>query len=199
LGFTVFTPTYGLVRQFIALSLFAAPLDRVRAEALGVLASSYRTSACELLPLPSQADSHHAPRATLWAPSVVPDRTAFMGHQEDGWYTLTHILATRLKAPALQLRATQRGSGRYVCDFKYWVGGDVVRTVQALDDEPWRFVQRGDPLPVEDLQRYRKRRICHRVTADYLVGMAGKLGWPVADRGFWQASGSAILLSGKDG
>lgn len=181
------------MHEFIALSLFNAPLAKVVEAARDVLRQRYWSQSCELFPLPNQESTHRL-QATLWAPVAVPDRTAFMGHVSDGWYTLTNVLARQMKVEVLSFRATPPNAERYVCGFRYWVRGDEVRSVHALDDSPWSFFQRGDVLSVENPEMYRKRRIKDRVTAAYLAKLADSLGWPVATDAFWQSEGSAMLL-----
>lgn len=45
-----------------------------------------------------------------------------------------------------------------------WHGGVLKRQVRVLqDDEGWKFVNKGDPLPFEMPLQYRKRRISSRL------------------------------------
>ncbi len=117
-----------------------------------------------------------------------------MGHNSDGWRSLTSILATNLKVSTLKIRATSPAGPGYVCDFTFWAQGRERRTVMALNDEPWVFFQRGPILSEEDETRYKARRISDRVNASYLAALAQRLGWPVADSAFWQAKGHAVVL-----
>lgn len=179
--------------NYLAISLFNAPLAQVVEVALSVL-PSYRADPIAFPPLPVQGNWPTEPQGTLWQPLTNPDRCVLMGHQRDGWLTLTNLLALRMKVPVFRLRATSEESSRYVCSFEYWSGGLNTRSVLALNDEPWVFRQSGEPLAQEDVGRYKSKRIRDRVTPQCIASLATRLGWPVMEAAFWNSEGLAYVL-----
>ncbi len=45
------------------------------------------------------------------------------------------------------------------------------------DGSRWVFFQEGEPLPEEEVSRYRKLRVRDRVAAEYVLEVAARLGW----------------------
>jgi len=178
--------------QSLAVSLFAEPIEKIAEVALAVLLPQYRAAPTHLAPLDFQPDPQAEPQAILWSPQASPEKCALIGNQGDGWYSLTNLVAKQLKSGVLNFRAT--AAEQYVCAFDYWLNGQRLRSVMALQDEPWMFRQGGKPLQEEDLQQYKARKIKDRVTPQSLANLATKLGWPVLEPHFWRPAGSARIL-----
>ena len=65
------------------------------------------------------------------------------------------------------------------------------------DGDRWRFDMVGEPLPFEDVERYRARRVRDRFPHDLLDRYLQELGVSVFDADFYMPEGRAFLLQSR--
>jgi len=65
--------------------------------------------------------------------------------------------------------------------------------VQLLKDTyKWEFNVEGNPLAIEDLANYQKRKKTDRLNDDILENYMKRLGFDCTQREFWVSAGNAI-------
>ena len=74
-------------------------------------------------------------------------------------------------------------------------GGEILRAVYAMNDGRWVFHQQGEPLDVEQVELYKKRRIRDRVTYGYVCDVAGRLGYDIRSPEFWKTKRDAFYYN----
>ena len=93
--------------------------------------------------------------------------TLFVSNLADGWTTGARLLAKTARCRSIQVGMSQHTSSPL---FKYEVveAGLTIRIVQLYREGKWFFVQQGDPLPYEDVQRYRSKTKADRLTNEVI-------------------------------
>ncbi len=82
-----------------------------------------------------------------------------------------------------------------VCSLTYYKNGNKLRIIQALKDDPrWTFFVKGEPLELENLNYYRKRRIKDRFNKSILLEYAGKAGWSLKNNEIWKPNNISYLI-----
>jgi hypothetical protein len=91
--------------------------------------------------------------------------TVYVCNLADGWISLYSNLVKAYTFDASFFRATLSEQTEYkVFEMKGWRQGIQNRQVRVLqDDDGWKFVSNGDPLPFESPMQYRKRQISARL------------------------------------
>lgn len=91
--------------------------------------------------------------------------TVYACNLADGWVSVYENLVKVNAFDAYFFRATLGERAQYkVFEMESWRHGVLVRQVRALQEEGrWDFLNTGDPLPFEDLERYKKREVSKRV------------------------------------
>lgn len=117
---------------------------------------------------------------------------------EDGkWQvTLAHILGTKYAHELYRFRILISEKKWPACSLTYYKNGKELRIIQALKDDPdWVFFEKGEPLEIESISYYRKRRIKYRFNETVLVEYAERLGWNLQEEKNWQPNKVAFLIN----
>ena len=159
-----------------------------------------------LLPL-----NTHTRRRFLLLPTAAPEWTAYFDNGAQGSDVFAHLTSLArlnglrcVRASVVPDTASGRGSqagGRYGAtvfevygESKAWLAG-VERSVELLDDGGrWRFSQDGPPLPCEDLDAYRARRVKDRFTPALLDRYLREFGLRAFDEDFYAPAGAGVLV-----
>ena len=134
----------------------------------------------------------------LYSPSCAPESTIFYTNLSDGWnhfaqhYLIKHNhwetyftsinIADDIVYPSFQF-------------FKY--GGNSERFLICQKEPNWVFYQEGEPLPFEDIERYKRRLKRERVDAALLLKYMRAAGWNLEDDSFWTPIGDVIQFNQK--
>ena len=142
----------------------------------------------------SPAGGAHPHSVALYAPKLDADSTVVITNLSDGWSSLSHALAGRLRAKQAQITASPAEDESPAVFFRAWMDG-VERVVMCMrDSHAWVFHASGPALPFEDLAAYSARRISKRLTREMALGYVEALGWTSTDTEFWQAQGNAVYF-----
>lgn len=155
---------------------------------------------------------HTGPRHRfLLLPTASPGWTAYFDDGAHGSAAFPHLVALArlaglrcVRACAVPDTASGRGrtpGGRYGAtvfevygESKAQLAG-VERSVELLNDGGrWRFSQDGPPLPFEDLDAYRARRMRDRLSPRLLERYLVELGLRAFDEDFYAPAGSGVLV-----
>jgi hypothetical protein len=80
-----------------------------------------------------------------------------------------------------------------ICELEWIVAGQSRRFLRAMkDDSSWEFFQKGDLLPFEDGEMYRRKRIRDRFTSQMLWSYVSSLGWERAPDSLWEATRCSV-------
>jgi len=144
-------------------------------------------------PLPG---GRHPSKVMLFAPRVAPESTVVFANGEDGWQTLSVCLSKALPITRVYRFAMSTDKDEWpLFRFEVWQAGVQKRHVSVIKDvDRWKFWQTGEPLREEDVAAYRTRRVRDRLTREYLVLLAERLGFPVGDDRFWQSDSKAVYF-----
>lgn len=150
-------------------------------------------------------------RRFLLLPTAAPQWTAYFDNGAGGSSAFPHLVALArlaglrgVRAVVVPDTASGRGStpgGRYGATV-FEVYGEskahlegIERSVELLDDGgKWRFSQDGPPLPFEDLDAYRARRVRDRFPRALLAKYLGELGLRPFEETFYAPAGSGVLI-----
>jgi hypothetical protein len=91
--------------------------------------------------------------------------TVYVCNLADGWVSLYGNLVKACALDAYFFRATLSQRTEYTAfEMMGWRHGILKRQVRALqDDDGWKFVNSGEPLPFESPMQYQKRQISARL------------------------------------
>ena len=107
--------------------------------------------------------------------------TAYACNLADGWLSLyeNHVKARTFDA--YFFRATLAEHAEYkVFEMISWRHGIRVRQVRALQEEDgWQFLNKGDPLPFEDLERYKKHQVSARMNRKLIESYSAEAGYQI--------------------
>jgi hypothetical protein len=183
-------------------SCFEVSIDELWKQLELVFAEYEMKMASERRPLvyedfgPDQTTTAQAPRRAGLLSRSVKDKpaTIMLTNLSDGWQTLAHAASERCACRCWHFTVCQNvqyhRNAMTVID-----NGDDRRVIYAQHDPKWVFFERGEPLPIEDVARYRKRKVSERVTREYVLSLAEKAGFPLADDAFWRTDDSDIFFS----
>lgn len=143
-------------------------------------------------PQPGGKHPHHL---VAFTPAARPDATVVFTNYQDGWYTLSvaisRVLECRVYRFALSSESTQWPQYfLHILD----TAKDIRRVSLLHDYDRWDFYEQGEPLPDEDTLMYRKRRKRDRMTREYMIDLATRLGFPIGDDRFWQTDQPAVYF-----
>lgn len=99
--------------------------------------------------------------------------TIYVCNLADGWVSLYENVIKSSTFDAFFFRATSEENDEYkIFEMMAWQRGVLVRHIRALqDDDGWKFLNKGDPLPFENVARYKKRaigaRLDHKTLENY--------------------------------
>jgi hypothetical protein len=142
----------------------------------------------------------HLLKSAFFAPSIRPEVTVMFANYEDGWSSLATMVTRRIGGTAYQF-----GVGSERCEwpayrFQATEGGRIKRHVSLIRDvSDWKFHQVGDTRTEEIADLYRKRTKRDRLSREYLIGLAERLGFPVGDDGFWRSRVSGVYMEERRG
>ena len=143
-------------------------------------------------PLPG---GRHPAKVMLFAPRIAPQTSVLFANYEDGWPTLAVCTSMRIPEPVYRFALSTDDDEWPKNLFEILDGGVTRRHVSILKDvDRWVFWQKGEPIAEEDVEEYRNRRIRHRLTREYLVSLATRLHFPIADDGFWESDSEAVYF-----
>lgn len=140
---------------------------------------------------------------------IVPTRTLILETVKNGWcavylneigglagwsglgYKLTQELHTESVFFFVQKHTLRRDKdgdllGQWgVFQFMVFQGGRMKRLVELINDGRWDFGTQGEPLPFEDVQKYKFPKKKDRFTAEMVVCYLGELGFFPFDDAFY--------------
>jgi hypothetical protein len=107
------------------------------------------------------------------------DITIYVCNLADGWVTLHGNLVKANAFDAYYFRTTCSEHAEYsVYEMMAWDRGILERHVRVLqDDDGWKFLDKGNPRPFEDLQRYKKRQISARLDRALIESYSDSAGY----------------------
>jgi hypothetical protein len=108
--------------------------------------------------------------------------TVYVCNLADGWISLYENMVRSGRFDAYFFRATFAESFRYkVFEMAVWRHGLLERQLRALqDDAGWEFLNRGEPLPFEKVERYRKRQVSGRLDRELIAAYSEAAGYNLA-------------------
>lgn len=139
------------------------------------------------------ASSGHLTRHALWTPANRSSGSVFMIDLHDGWHGVALTVSEQTNTPAMIVCMTTPDDEYPSWSFSLYERGEMRRHVQAfLDSDAWKFHTHGDPMPFENLDYYRRRRIRDRLSREILAEYLLALGWDIGDDRFWSSEEPAI-------
>ena len=109
------------------------------------------------------------------------DLTVYVCNLADGWVSLYRNIIKAEKFDAYFFRVMLQKNAMYkVFDMSAWQNGALNRHVRTLQEERgWEFLNEGDPLPFEDVERYWRRKISDRLDRDLIERYSEAAGFGV--------------------
>ena len=157
----------------LCIGLLRAPLEGVRGALQSQLEKTIKKEACssELEEIDwrnffeRDGQFYDIKRFQIALFSPHEDLTVYVCNLADGWVSLYGNLVKACALDAYFFRATLAERAEYtVFEMKGWRHGVLKRQVRVLqDDDGWKFVNDGDPLPFESPMQYQKRQISSRL------------------------------------
>jgi len=130
-------------------------------------------------------------RVAFYEPRTTPGITVQVANYQDGWHSLVWCLSQDLPGRCYSFAIGSADDEWPACMFNVY-GRDRHRHVSLLRDvDRWKFWQKGDPLPEEEVDSYKKRRSIDRLSRESLTRLAERLGFPIQDDRFWDSTGYA--------
>jgi len=78
--------------------------------------------------------------------------------------------------------------------------GKALRVVYAMrDSDRWVFFEKGDPLPIEDVNLYQARWKKDRLTPEIISAYLRRIGYGSLQKGFWIDRSAAAWLLATEG
>lgn len=177
--------------QYLGLALIDAPLAPVVANTKLWFRPSEESQ--EALDIPSMQPYAYRPDCSygyFWSPLCRPDGTALVSNA-----AIAYNLASRFGHRVIQIRISTTADEWPICEFQLSEGGVERRFIRAFrDDSKWDFFEKGEPLPFEDLNQYRKRRIRDRLTPEMAREYCLALGWNIESEAILASAGLATKL-----
>lgn len=108
--------------------------------------------------------------------------TVYVCNLADGWSSLYENLVKASAFDAYFFRATLAEQAEYkVFEMEMWRRGVLARQVRALQEEGrWDFLNKGDPLPFEDVERYKKRQVSARLDRRLIENYSEAAGYKIS-------------------
>lgn len=136
----------------------------------------------------------HPHNVVLYAPKSDVGSTVVIANLQDGWSSLSHVLAKRLGAKQVQVTATSQGAEYPAVFFHAWLDGAERRVMCMRDSHAWVFHAQGAALPFEEVVTYAARRTSNRLTREMVLRYVEALGWNAVDTEFWETQGNAVYF-----
>jgi hypothetical protein len=188
-AFTCFDAGLGLVRDLVRESHVGNPelfLERVGLVDLETVRQPGR---------PSEVGD----RVLLFRSTLNPDVTTMVSNFQDGWMTLGFRISRDGRCRVHQFKTSTRAAEWKMHSIRVIDHGEERRVVMSLQDPRWKFFEKGTPLREEETSRYSDRRVSKRLTHDYVVGLARRLGFPIDDDAYWTSNEPATYFLQKHG
>jgi len=184
-------------RGFFNLAVLNAPMAQV-ARAFAALPHPVLAHPAPLVfPLQRYRAEAGDPPLILWSPLCAPELTAFMPCTSSGDYFVTSYARERFGLSFISVRSTAPDHSNPVNEFAIHAGKETkaFRWVRAMAGElHWEFHAEGEPLPFENIQAYKARRIRDRLTREMLLTYMEYWGAPVKNADFWRSAADAMTL-----
>lgn len=137
----------------------------------------------------------------LFEPSTNPGVTVFFPNFSDGWYTAVYNYTRLNNKSAFQVGFTVENTMEYPAfffKFFYTHKGQIKeRTVYAIKEDKWVFFAEGNPLAIEDIENYSKKKIKDRINNEIIIGYLKKAGYNLTDNNFFKSNKSTIFFSNQ--
>jgi len=168
----------------LALAFFHAEIDDVCARARRVFAARDISTIWEAPVGMSSLDAaidqlppRNGPPSGLFFTSPACSGWTGLGNRGDAWYTLVNAISEQAKDLEALFVACDLEKTQYpAAAFEFYRDGQSVRCVRASREEDgWHFVNRGTPLPFEDVSQYSRRAISDRLNRTTLETMLSRL------------------------
>jgi hypothetical protein len=135
----------------------------------------------------------------LFEPSTNPNVTVFFPNLIDGWYTAVYNYTRLNNKSSIQVGFTvdsAKSLPAYSFKFIFIDNGQLQeRTVHAIMEDRWVFFNKGNPLKIEDVDNYSKKKIKDRINNEIIIGYLQKAGYDLTDPNFFTSNKSTILFS----
>jgi hypothetical protein len=135
----------------------------------------------------------------LFEPSTNPGVTVFFPNFSDGWYTAVYNYTRLYNKSAFQVGFTIDNAMEYPAyffNFFFTDKGQIKeRTVHAIKEDKWVFFAKDNPLAIEDVDNYSKKKIKNRINNEIIIGYLKKAGYDLTDNNFFKSNRNAVLFS----
>ncbi len=147
------------------------------------------------VPVEPKAGDLFAKRIIFLASSIA-EGTVMITNMSDGYSSLAYAVTRQLSCSCLRFQISKKSIVYPTNSFGLIVNGVLRRLVRAGKEDvgKWDFYDTGLPLGVEEVERYAARRVKDRVTREYVIAVAAKLGWPLENESFWKAREPAVYF-----
>lgn len=190
---------------FIGFHCISAPLDTVRIavreqfiqwnRVFPVVESEGKLDLARIYRGEPRSGGAHPGKAMFFDPRAAPGRTVMFANYEDAWSSLAYCVSQRVPGPVYGFRIGDSAPMRDpMYEFKVLENGKCVRVVYLMKDPRWVFWQEGAPHPAEEPERYKSLRAKNRMSREYLVAVANRLGLAIDNDAFWESDSPAVYF-----
>jgi hypothetical protein len=126
-------------------------------------------------------------------------KTLFVSSVADGYSSMIMSISKTIPGTHLSVNVSRSDVAYPGNGISAVQAGKPIRTVYAmLDGDRWAFFQKGDPLPFEDVDRYRARRRRDRLTPEIISIYLERIGYGSLRREFWidETAPARVLATG---
>jgi hypothetical protein len=137
----------------------------------------------------------HAKKVLFFSPLNCPASTVMFANLSDGWHTLANCMSKLIESRFYCFQLSFDGCEWPRNLFEVWDSGRITRHVSTIkDNDRWKFYQQGPIFPEEEEEQYAKRRVAQRLSTNYLITVAGRLGFRIDEDQFWKSSSHAAYF-----
>ena len=130
----------------------------------------------------------------LFTPGIADlPSTGMITNLVDGWLTLATSISKRLGCNCWRFTVC-RGATFSRTAFTLLQSGSVRRTVSVQLEDQWVFFAKGELLAAESPDQYKRKRIRERLTREYVLSIARKVGFPIEENAFWERDESSVFF-----
>lgn len=133
----------------------------------------------------------------LWSPLCAPEITAFMPGVACGDDFVVSYAHDQFGFSLASVRSTAHDCVDSINEFMIYEGKGpkIRRMVRTMNGDPnWNFYTEGEPLPFENMQAYKARRIRDRFNREMLLSYLEHWGAPIRSADFWESAEDAVTL-----
>jgi hypothetical protein len=135
----------------------------------------------------------HLPRYAVWQPENMEFGSVLIPNYGDCLIQLMRHLNKTFKIRYFSAFLARNHQSTGYCTFTYAETSGAKRIVQVIQDPRWTFFQKGDVLPFENIDYYKRRIIAERLTPDIIEEYLNSLGWNLKAEAFWKSKGQSWL------